>query len=251
VGDYLFVSKLSYGPRMPMTPITFPFTHHTLPATKSTPSFTNWFSLPYLRLPGFGRPERGDAVVFNFPEGDTVVADMQNQSYYQLVRQYGRTIVWDESKQFVTQDERGNRETIGFGKILVRPIDKQENYIKRCVAIAGDKVEVRNGDVYVNGELSPLPATGQDAYTFKLNSMFNPTRLKEDFDVNYEEYKRLQAEGELALPADRAKAIGKMRNVASMERVVHAKGTYGAQQGWPIFPNNARFDWSEDNFGPI
>ncbi|MGV3636106.1 MAG: DUF5684 domain-containing protein, partial [Flavobacteriales bacterium] len=71
VGDYLFVSKLSYGPRMPMTPVTFPFTHHTMPFTASTPSFVNWFSQPYRRLPGFGSPERGDAVVFNFPEGDT------------------------------------------------------------------------------------------------------------------------------------------------------------------------------------
>ncbi|MCB0781289.1 MAG: signal peptidase I, partial [Flavobacteriales bacterium] len=82
VGDYLFVSKLSYGPRLPLTPMTFPFTHHTMPFTTSTPSFVTWFSQPYRRLPGLGSPQRGDALVFNFPEGDTVVANFQNQSYY-------------------------------------------------------------------------------------------------------------------------------------------------------------------------
>ncbi|MBK7620391.1 MAG: hypothetical protein IPJ10_13825 [Flavobacteriales bacterium] len=124
VGDYLFVSKLSYGPRLPMTPITFPFTHHTLPFTSSTPSFVNWFSQPYRRLPGFGDPERGDAVVFNFPEGDTVVANFQNQSYYQLVRNYGRKEIHDPNFRMLNMVD-GQVRQVAAGGLLVRPLDRR------------------------------------------------------------------------------------------------------------------------------
>ncbi|HEY0977790.1 MAG TPA: S26 family signal peptidase, partial [Flavobacteriales bacterium] len=164
VGDYLFVSKLSYGARMPMTPITFPFTHHTLPLTEHTPSFTNWFSLPYKRLPGFGTPDRGDAVVFNFPEGDTVVANYQNMSYYQLARMSGRKNLLERDRVVFTLPD-GRQGSAPTGGILVRPTDKQENYIKRCVAIAGDSVEVKDGVLLVNGKESPLPEHGQYAYS--------------------------------------------------------------------------------------
>ena len=84
VGDYLFVSKISYGPKLPNTPISFPFAHHTLPLTHHTKSYVEWFKLPYFRLPGLGSVERMDAVVFNFPEGDTVATNYQNTGYYQL-----------------------------------------------------------------------------------------------------------------------------------------------------------------------
>ena len=251
VGDYLFVSKLSYGPRMPMTPITFPFTHHTLPLTKSTPSFTDWFSLPYYRLPGFGSPERGDAVVFNFPEGDTVVADIQDQSYYQMVRQYGRDFVWDEGNRFQQPDENGRKQIISFGNILVRPTDKQENYIKRCVAIAGDSVEVRNGELYVNGTLSPLPVMGQLSYDIKTTNPLSKERLKDDLDVNYAEYKYLLGGRGLALTAEGVEKLKAFKNVTSVVPRIRAKGSYTERDAWPMFPNQAGFDWSEDNYGPI
>ena len=256
VGDYLFVSKLSYGPRMPMTPITFPFTHHTLPLTKSTPSFTDWFAMPYFRLPGLGKPERGDAVVFNFPEGDTVVADMQNQSYYQLLRQYGRDVVWNEGNRFETVDENGRPQVIGFGNILVRPTDKQENYIKRCVAISGDSIEVRDGVLYVNGQLSPLPTMGQYAYDVTSKGDLPAERLKDDLDVNYDEYGAAfkgpvaQRRG-LALTAEGVERIKKFKNVTSVSRRIKPRDSYSAREGWMIFPNNPAFNWSEDNFGPL
>ncbi|MFN6116883.1 MAG: signal peptidase I, partial [Flavobacteriales bacterium] len=158
VGDYLFVSKLSYGPRMPMTPITFPFTHHTLPLSEKIPSFTTWFSQPYRRLPGFGTPERGDAVVFNFPEGDTVVANYQNMSYYQLVRSFKRDDILNG--YFRVPDQQGRMRRVQTGGLLIRPLDKKENYIKRCVGVAGDSIEVRDGELYVNGAAKPLRATG-------------------------------------------------------------------------------------------
>ena len=129
IGDYLFVSKTSYGPKLPNTPLSFPFVHHTMPFSKTQKSYVEWIKNPYKRIAGFGKVKNNDVVVFNFPEGDTVAVNVQNQSYYSLVRSYGRKRVWDE------------KET--FGEIIARPVDKRENYIKRCVGIAGDVIELK------------------------------------------------------------------------------------------------------------
>jgi signal peptidase I len=137
VGDFLFVSKVNYGPRTPITPLAFPFSHHTLPLTSTAKSYLEWIKLPYYRIPGFQDIKRNDVVVFNFPAGDTVALAMQDRSYYDLVRENGWEVV------------NGNPQF--FGEITARPIDKRENYIKRCVAIAGDTLEIKNTIVYING----------------------------------------------------------------------------------------------------
>ena len=116
VGDYLFVSKTAYGPKLPNTPVAFPFVHHTMPFTASTPSFSEIIHNPYKRLAGTGRIKNDDVVVFNFPEGDSVATNMQDRSYYEMVRSYGR--------ERVISDKRS------FGDIIYRPVDKRENYIK-------------------------------------------------------------------------------------------------------------------------
>ena len=114
VGDYLFVSKVSYGPKLPNTPISFPFAHHTLPLTKNNKSYVEWIKRPYKRLAGFGDIKRNDVVVFNYPEGDTVIVQFQsNRSYYSVVKEIGRERVWREYD------------------VISRPVDKRENYIKR------------------------------------------------------------------------------------------------------------------------
>ncbi|MCU0318954.1 MAG: S26 family signal peptidase [Flavobacteriales bacterium] len=251
VGDYLFVSKLSYGPRMPMTPLTFPFTHHTLPLTTSTPSFVNWFSQPYRRLPGFGTPERGDAVVFNFPEGDTVVANFQNQSYYQLVREHGRKKVQDPAARLPSIDDRGRRVMKPTGGILVRPIDKRENYIKRCVAIAGDSVQVVHGVLRVNGQDQPIPPDGQYAYEFQLKSAFRQDMLKKRFDISPSDVLDNGRAAVIPMSGSVAEQVGKFDNVVSMHRQDHPEGFYDSYGSWPIFPNHPDFHWTEDNFGPI
>jgi len=250
VGDYLFVSKLSYGPRLPMTPVTFPFTHHTLPLTDHTPSFTNWFKLPYMRLPGFGKPQKGDAVVFNFPEGDTVVANFQNMSYYQLVRMSGRDNLVNRHRVVFTLPD-GRKGSRPAGDILVRPVDKQENYIKRCVGTPGDTIEVVDGVVHVNSKAEPLVATGQYAYDFVVKDPFNKRVLKDQYDITTTDVTEDNGTAEIPLTASNAEALGKFGNVVSMTREDKPRGAYGAKDFWPIFPNNPAFNWSEDNFGPL
>lgn len=257
VGDYLFVSKLSYGPRLPLTPITFPFTHHTMPFTASTSSFVEWFSQPYRRLPGFGTPERGDAVVFNFPEGDTVVANFQNQSYYQLARQYGRAKLANPDSRFPDRLPDGSEVMKPGGGLLMRPIDKRENYIKRCVAVAGDTLEVRYGHAFVNGKASPVASTGQYVYEFELKQLFSEERLKDRFDISGSDIMQGQvADGRLMawIPTSPAIAaqLKTFDSVIRMTRQVHPAGYYADPRNFaPIFPNNGQFDWSEDHFGPL
>ena len=100
VGDYLFVSKVSYGAKVPNTPLSFPFTHHTMFLTKDTKSYLEWIKLPYWRLPGFGKIKNNDYVVFNYPDGDTVALGAQNESYYELCREYGHDYINNPNNPF-------------------------------------------------------------------------------------------------------------------------------------------------------
>jgi signal peptidase I len=124
VGDFLFVSKLHYGTRLPMVPLAFPFVHNRMPNTGGK-SFVDWIVFPYARIPGFTDVERGDIVVFNYPADDIYCNDLMG-------------------------DAPG-----GLGPITVPSM--KENYIKRCVAQAGDLFEIRNGDVYINNQLQEAP----------------------------------------------------------------------------------------------
>lgn len=149
VGDYLFVSKLSYGPRVPNTPVAFPLVQNTLPFFNSK-SYLDWPLWDYKRVKGFGNVKRNDIVVFNFPAGDTVALKVQNPDYYNLVEQYGRENVLTDKAT--------------FGEIIYRPVDKRENYVKRCIGMPGDTIEVRNNQVYIDGVAAKNPEDMQFNY---------------------------------------------------------------------------------------
>ncbi len=134
-GDHLFVSKLTYGPRVPQTPLTIPFTHNRAFGHES---YSTLIQNKYRRLKGFREVKRGDIVVFGFPNGDTVLTRRPADDYYAWVRSYGR-------EQTIAQ----------FGPVIVRPSDKKDHYVKRCVAVAGDTLEVKDGLVWVNGVKEP------------------------------------------------------------------------------------------------
>jgi signal peptidase I len=248
VGDYLFVSKMSYGPKLPNTPVSFPFAHHTLPFTKSTRSYLEWFKLPYFRLPGFGDVERMDAVVFNFPEGDTVATSLQEVGYYQLCRDYGKKNVLANR---MTNPRTGQKM---FGDIVVRPVDKKENYIKRCVGIGGDVIEVREGQLFINDKMVDNPEQLQYDYHIKAKDRLNSKLLKDKYDITTEHVKFSQSAGEYIIPlsADKLEALSKNPVIDTIYRKISPKGAYnGINSSHPIFPNHKNYDWSEDNFGPL
>ncbi|MBA3682648.1 MAG: hypothetical protein H0W73_16025 [Bacteroidetes bacterium] len=188
VGDFLFVNKFAYGPKIPQTPLSFPFAHHTLPLSETKKSYLEWIKLPYFRLPGFGSVKNDDIVVFNYPDGDTVAIKQQNQSYYQIIRD----IVDNELEKDSTQNkitvqkqvwEYVNSTPQQFGDIVARPVDKREHYVKRCVGIAGDNLEVRAGEVFINDKKQTMPEKAQHHYFVKAKSNFITLEYLDNLDV--------------------------------------------------------------------
>ena len=142
VGDYLLVSKATYGPRVPMTPLSFPLAQHTMPFFNCK-SYIEHPQLEYKRLKGTGEIKRGDIVVFNFPAGDTVLTKVSNPDYYTLCHIYGR------------ENIKANKEL--YGDVIYRPVDRRENYVKRCVGMPGDTFEIRNNQIYINSVAAKNP----------------------------------------------------------------------------------------------
>lgn len=228
VHDFLFVNKLSYGPRLPMTPLAVPFTMSTIPVLNIR-SYSNWPKFGYHRLPGFGDVERGDVVVFNFPDGDTVLKEQPELDYYDMVRQYGREYIHNNFH------------------ILTRPVDRKENYIKRCVGIAGDTLQVINGTVYIDGKREPVPPHSQKYYYVQTDgSVFNLNRLKE-LDITpptYQDPTTSTYRFNLT-PSDSA-ALSHFKMVKSIVRMLDTVATPA------VFPHDtAHFKWAADSYGPI
>ena len=244
VGDYLFVSKVSFGAKIPNTPLSFPFAHHTLPFTATTKSFLEWFKLPYYRLPGFGSVKNNDIVVFNYPDGDTVALNAQDQSYYQLCRTYGRNVVWSNTD---INPETGKTY---FGDITYRPADKRENYVKRCVAIAGDTLFIKDKQLLINSKPSYVAPTMQ--YTYRVTTDgtgFNPKTL-EKFDITDPIQTEQDSTGVtyiINLPNKRVDDFKKLENIKSFTPVVETAGVYSSH----IFPHSPAYKWNNDNFGPL
>lgn len=138
------------------------------------------------------------------------------------------------------------------GGILVRPLDKRENYIKRCVAVAGDTLEVRDGVVYVNSVAEDLPQEAQYAYEFVVREPFNERRLKEMFDISPDDVHVTQ-NGRVSMPLTNANAerLSSFNNVVTMERQNNRRGLENPYHKNPYFPNVDGYDWTEDNYGPI
>ena len=250
VGDYLFVSKVNYGAKLPNTPASVPFTHHTLPLTKGTPSYVEWFKLPYFRLPGLGKVERFDPVVFNFPEGDTVLIEMQEQGLNQNARDYAMQMTPGEPynhENFV----KAKKILLENKKWTVRPVDKKDNYIKRCIGLPGDNLEVRNGLVFIDGEKIETPEMMQYAYTVVTKDRLNLNNLKQQFNISPSDVYEIGNNAySIPLTNENFNKFKSLDFVVSVERDNTPKGYY-ANKGLRIFPNVPNYNWSEDNFGPL
>ena len=234
VGDYLFVSKTAYGPKTPNTPLSFPFVHNTMPLTKSTNSYVEWIQSPYHRMAGFGKIKNDDVVVFHFPEGDTVATNIPAQSYYQLSRIYGRDRVWTDKRN--------------FGEIIARPVDKRENYIKRCVGIHGDVIKMERGQLFVNDKPQQKFDGMQHKYIVRTNgTSLNPKAL-EKMNIAVDDRETFSSEQYVfPLTDENAAKMKEFANVVSVDKTIEEPGRWDSQ----IFPSHQNYQWNLDNFGPI
>ena len=202
IGDFLFVSKLAYGPRVPMTPVAVPLVHHTIPGTKKK-SYSEVIKVPYHRMKGLGDIKRNDCVVFNWP-----------------------------------------------AEKLNRPVDKKENYVKRCVGIAGDKIEIVNGQLMVNDEPQAEPEGMKKQFTYNVKtkgSGLNPKLLYKKFDITEGSRGSNMNEYNLFLTDEALKGLNEFKNVKSITQNIDT--TYNSPQYY--FPNNNDHLWNIDNYGPI
>jgi signal peptidase I len=256
VGDFLFVSKLSYGPKVPNTPIAFPFVHHTLPLTKFTKSYLEWIKLPYYRFPGFGDVNRYDAVVFNYPSGDTVILEVQNQDYYQILRETESKFQQQYGPQY--QPGMGRKYLYDKYTITARPVDKRENYIKRCMALPGDTLLIVDKQVFIDGKKAFTPENMQFNYIVTPEgrnfSQAEMTKLTETVGVS--EYWNYSSNTVLMPLSEKQAAILKSNpRISSIEKSLEPGGINYIPMGGlstPIFPHDpAHFTWNQDNFGPL
>ena len=229
-GDHLFVSKLTYGPRMPQTPLTIPFTHNVILGKESYS--TRWQWTPR-RLWGWRDVRRGDCVVFNFPNGDTVLRRNPADDYHALVRFYGRDYV--------------NRR---FGEQVVRPMDKKDHYVKRCVAVAGDTLEVRDGLVWINGEQQEVYPGVQLTYRVRTSGKPLNAKTLEKLGLNLTGLvyaPSLPGYPEMPLTSKMLSEVRALPGVESVEdNLVRTAGDYRE-----IFPFSPAFPWTRDEFGPL
>ena len=283
VGDFLFVNKFAYGPKIPQTPLSFPFAHHTLPFSETKKSYLEWIKLPYFRLPGFGSVKNNDIVVFNYPDGDTVAIGDQNSSYYELTRQLSYLIKREDlnNSQVSKSDDfyyskaweyMNNSKNVfpwsnkPIVEIVARPPDKREHYVKRCVGIAGDKFEVRNSDIYINDTLQAMPKKAQHYFLVKCSSRvfgeesnssngrisLTNSALLDKLDiyaseVSVEAISKDTIVYKLNMPADVAADVKKIPDVVSVIRKAEQKGF----REFTVFPHNNSYAWNNDFFGPL
>ena len=254
VGDYLFVSKVSYGPRVPNTPLSFPLVQNTLPILNCK-SYLDWPSWDYKRVAGLGQIQRNDIVVFNFPAGDTVATLQQNPDYYTLVQMYGREAV------------HMNKQS--FGDIIYRPVDKRENYVKRCVGLPGDSLSIRNNQVYINGKAAQNPKNMQLNYFVETETPLTETMFR-NWGVSRDDYMpygqpctvtdpetlsflgfQPNANGAYNLvyrfPMTES-MVAQVKKLSSVKKVIVEPEIIGGTMYYPVDYDNG---WTRDNYGPI
>ena len=245
--DFLFVSKWSYGPRLPNTPLSIPFIHNYIPST-SWKSYSTLIRIPYIRW--WASPvHRNDDVVFNFPEGDTVINKPEYQSarpYYNFIRELNGTYS-DEKRQQILNDPDL--------PLAVHPADKTDNYIKRCVGIPGDSLKLVNGILYINSQPAFISPTSATFYVFRTNNvMIDEDQLREaKIQLNQQDDDPDFSPGtgyvyRINLTLGEVEKLKKIPGVipGSVTREVDSSGN------GTVFPyDTTYFKWTVDNYGPV
>ena len=264
VGDYLAVSKVRFGARIPETTLAIPFMHHTLLGTEKVPSYVDWLQLPYMRLPALSPVKNNDPIVFNYPDGDTVAIERQSESYYAIVREFEAMLnpnaTMDEKYMVASrypadmvahiQSKYGTEPYHpGMGReavkkeytVRARPVDKRENYVKRCVGLPGDKLQIIDGQLYINEKAAQNPENMQFRYVVK--DGIAKSKMKK-MDINEEDIYRDYEGFNYCLNSTQVQELQSM----GKEVIPQFEGNeYNAS----IFPHDPRYKWNKDNFGPI
>ena len=262
-GDYLFVSKVSYGPRIPETPLTMPLTQHTLPLV-NVKSYVEWPHWDYRRVKGLGNVKINDIVVFNYPAGDTLCNEERYQAndYYQMVYSIGDQILEQNGQQ---QDVRvlnplqqrhyfekvyaaGRNYILNmpgeYGDIISRPTDRRENYVKRCVGLPGQTLQIKNRIVYLDGKANKEPDNVQYTYKMKLKGEF-PVELADELGITNEDLLMYNQSGVIPLTKKAYLALKANKNLVESISI-NADAIYG-----DLYPLNAYTGWTRDNYGPV
>ncbi len=233
VGDYLYVSKLSYGPKMPNTPVSMPFVHNLMPMSTTKSSFSDIIQWRYKRLAGLKQIERDEVVVFNFPAGDSVLLENPAVTYYDVLRSY----------QYTFGKEEGRRKLFEDYTVVARPVDKRDNYIKRCVAIAGDTIEIVDSKLYVNSKLEPNHDGRQFKHTVQVTSPLSKSLFER---LGITEASGNGSVYDIPLTGEMVKQIKALPNVISVEKNI-SRGASGY-----TFPfDDEHYPWSADNYGKL
>ncbi len=261
-GDYLFVSKMSYGPRIPQTPLTMPLTQHTMPVI-GCKSYIEWPQWDYRRAKGFGKVELNDIVVFNYPAGDTICTSpaYQARDFYMLCYDMGYQLTGrsetpldsmsaEERLAYYDKVYRAGRnviETNGveFGEIDSRPVDRRENYVKRCVGLPGQTLEIKDHIIYLDGKANKEPDNVQYQYYVKLRQHI-PDALLEELGITMEDLQGLNTSKCMPLTAKAAAALAARTDIAQKVEMVPARTS-----GEMVYPLNGNYGWNCDNYGPL
>ena len=230
-GDFLWVNKVVYGPRVPQTPLHFPLAQNTLPILNCK-SYIETPQLDYHRLKGLRNVERMDIVVFNFPAGDTVALKMPNPDYYTLCQERGRDAV------------RNNKDV--FGDIIYRPVDRRDNYVKRCLGLPGETLQIRDGIVYVNGKAVPQPKNVQYFYYVETDGTYIDDALYEELGISVEDRHAQGTQYILPLTAQMKKTLESKPWVKVIERIQPTES-----ESIITYPVGTDYGWTHANYGPI
>lgn len=262
-GDYLFVSKVSYGPRIPQTPLTMPLTQHTMPVFNVN-SYVSWPHWDYRRVKGLGHVKLNDIVVFNYPSGDTLVnsSKYQEADYYAMVYAFGEQIYAQQggnvdlaklnlSRQRDYFDEvyaLGRSYIVAnpgeYGEIITRPTDRRENYVKRCVGLPGQTLQIKDRIVYLDGKPNKEPDNVEYTYYVKLKKDL-PEDVIEQLGISLEDLTTLNQTGFIPLTNAEAKALAARKDLVASIRL-NTDATTG-----DLYPLNAVTGWTRDNYGPV
>ena len=282
VGDFLYVSKMSYGPRVPNTPLSMPLAQHTLPIL-NTKSYIEWPQWKYKRVPGFGKVKLNDIVVFNFPAGDTVALNNQQTDFYSIAygegqRLYPKQIEMDSltrQQQRAVYDlyyNAGRQQILSnprvYGEIVYRPVDRRENYVKRCVGLPGDTLQIVDGQVMIDGKAIENPENLQFNYfvqttgPYITEDMFRELGISKADQTLYDDSSWEETFRQIGL--DNRNAQGKMApiyhlpltkkmyetlsgNKKLISKIVMEPEEYAGQ----MYPLNLHTKWNRNNYGPI